>query len=343
MVLARPEDQFIVHINQNENSETSQIYSIFTKNRQKPQLLDILQNAGLHIDVIPSKIADNFKDTGNPLIHISPELIRERLKKISDNIVRHKPLAINQSCFKNAASLAIVLEYCMKDLNDCLQVEKELVGLPLCLLADNTLIVFSESYPVFVSRFYNIFESKQSMFIHRELVRRLTNHVSQYTNMIKNFQLGNFMKMLPDELNENEYKGSIAMKFDVQNQIEKKWLRNVWNFLKDFKKDLREIVGDWLLLFARFNTVEYLLPVTDSTSVLFLDAAGIECKDIIEVLRALPIYEVRARDFVNDAQIYYREQHSKEIEIYPHKFKSNFFGSIGEIKNFENTFYGYLT
>ena len=336
MVFARPEDQFIVYINENENSETSQICPISTKNRQKPQLLDILQNAGLHIDVIPSKIADNFKDTGNPLIHISPELIRERLKKISDNIVRHKPLAINQSCFKNASSLAIVLEYCMKDLNDYLEVEKELVGLPLCLLADNTLIVFSESYPVFVSRFYNIFESKQSMFIHRELVRRLTNHVSQYTNMIKNFQLGNFMKMLPDELNENKYKGSIAMKFDAQNQIEKKWLRTVWNFLKDFKKDLREIVGDWLLLFARFNTVEYLLPVTDSTSVLFLDAAGIEYKDIIEVLRALPIYEVRARDFVNDAQIYYREQHSKEIEIYPHKFKSNFFGSIGEIKNFEN-------
>lgn len=108
MVFARPEDQFIVYINENKHSETLEICPISTKNPQKPQLLEVLQNAGLHIDVIPSKIADNFKETGNALIYISPELIRERLKKICNNIVWNKPLAINQSCFKNASSLAIV-------------------------------------------------------------------------------------------------------------------------------------------------------------------------------------------------------------------------------------------
>ena len=336
MVFARPEDQFIVYINQNKHSETPKICPISTENPQKPQLLEVLQNAGLHIDVIPSKIADNFKETGNPLIYISPELIRERLKKICDNVLWKRPLAINQSCFRNASSLAIVFEYCMKDLNNCLKVEKELVGLPLCLLADHTLICFSENYPKFVSKFYNIFESKQSMFIHRTLVYRLTNHVSQYTNMIKSFQLGNFMEMLPDELNENEYKGSIVMRFDTQNQVEKKWLRTVWDFLKYYKKDLRENVGDWLLLLARVNTAEYLLPVSDSTSVLFFDIADVQYECIIEVLRALPIYEVRAGDFVNHAQKSYHEKHSKEIGIYPDDFKSNFFGSLSKIQNFEN-------
>ena len=325
LVFARPEDQFIVYIDKNKHSEIQKLHCGFTENDKKPKLLEILQNAGLHIDVIPSKIVDNFKETGNTLSHISPELIRERLKKRSDSIIWNKSLAIQQSCFKNPFSLAIVLEYCMKDLNGCLEVDEKLIGLPVCLLADNTLTVFSESNPVFVSNFYNIFESKQSMFIHKRLILKLIRQVSQNTNIFRKFKLGNFMEMLPDELNEDEFKGTIVKHFDAQNQIEKKWLRIVWNFFKDYKNDLRFKVGDWLLLFARSSTSEYLLPVFNSTAVLFLDTAGIEYKDIIEVLRALPIYEIQACDFEDEA-----------IAIYPHEFKSNFFGSVDKIQDLEN-------
>ena len=324
LVFARPRDQFIVYSDENKYSETQKLHGTFIGNQQKPRLLKILQNAGLHIDVIPLKIVDNFKETGNPLSHISPELIRERLKKRSGSIIRHKSLAIQQSCFKNECSVATVLKYCMKDLSGCVEVEGKLIGLPVCLLADNTLRVFSESNPVFVSKFCNIFESKQSMFIHKKLISTLTSQVSQNTNIFREFKLGNFIEMLPDELNEGEFKGRMVKHFDAQNQIEKKWLRIVWNFLKDFK-DLRGNVGDWLLLFARYGTAEYLLPVSNSTAVLFLDTAGVEYECIIKVLRGLPIYEIRASDFGDEP-----------IAMYPHEFRTHFFGSIDKIQDLES-------
>ena len=103
-----PQDQFIVYVEEN------------IKCRQEPALLEILQAVGLHIDLTPARIVKNFEDSGNPLSDISPALIRERLKRMSETIIFQNFLHIKQSCFKNASSLATVLEYCMKDINQLL-------------------------------------------------------------------------------------------------------------------------------------------------------------------------------------------------------------------------------
>lgn len=102
---------------------TGSIYSLVEENikcRQEPALLEILQAVGLHIDLTPARIVKNFEDSGNPLSDISPALIRERLKRMSETIIFQNFLHIKQSCFKNASSLATVLEYCMKDINQLL-------------------------------------------------------------------------------------------------------------------------------------------------------------------------------------------------------------------------------
>ena len=108
LCFSRPQDQFIVYVEEN------------IKCRQEPALLEILQAVGLHIDLTPARIVKNFEDSGNPLSDISPALIRERLKRMSETIIFQNFLHIKQSCFKNASSLATVLEYCMKDINQLL-------------------------------------------------------------------------------------------------------------------------------------------------------------------------------------------------------------------------------
>ena len=345
LFFSRPRDQFIVYVDQIIHLVRQYFYQLSTESSQKPVLLEILQNVGLHIDFIPSKIAKNFEQSGNPLTYMSPPVIREKLKKISENIIFQNYLHIQQSCFKDASSLVTVLEYCMKDINegleslgkeklDCPKGEVELIGLPLCLLADDTVRIFSKSNPVFVTRFSCIFLRNQSMFVHKKLVSRLEKY--KFSNVLRNFKLQDFVEMLPDELSAKKFKGNFIMRFNVQNEIKKVWLRNVWEFLKSFKKDLQEHLKEWLLLLANLNSEEYLLPISQSTSVLFLEAEEDKSDRIIDVLRELPVFEVTERDFVGNTYI---GRYLNNATIYPREFQKDFFGSINRIKDLENALF----
>ena len=106
----------------------------------------------------------------------------------------------------------------------------------------------------------------------------------------------------------------------------------MWEFLKSFKKDLDKHLEEWLLLPARLNSVEFLLPVSQKTSVLYLEAAEDKCAQVIGVLRELPVYEVAERDFVDHNYSFYQ----KAGKIYPQEFKKDFFGSINKIEDLEN-------
>ena len=333
LLFSCPRDQFIVYVDKNIKPAGQYLHQLSTESSEKPVLLKVLQNVGLHIDLIPTRIAENFEKSGNPLTHISPALIRDRLKKISHDIIVQNGLAIEQSKFKDASSLGTVFDYCMKDINEALHkqkkeelladfanVESEFIGLPLCLLADNTVSMFSNNNPVFVSPFSSIFQRNQAKFVHKKLVRRLENY--KFSNILRRIKLQNFAEMLPDELNEGNFKGKFLMKFGAQNKIEKTWLSIVWEFLKSFKKDLHEHLEEWLLLLARLNSVEFLLPVSQRTSVLYLEAAEDKYAHVIGVLRELPVYVVAERDFVdhNDSSIY-----QKASKIYPQEFKKDFF------------------
>ena len=344
LLFSCPRDQFIVYVDENIKPTAKYLHHVSTESSQKPVLLKVLQNVGLHIDLIPTRIAENFKESGNPLTHISPALIRDRLKKISHDIIAQNGLAIKQSKFKDSSSLSTVFEYCMKDINEALRkqkekelpsyfanVESEFIGLPLCLLADNTVSMFSNNNPVFVSRFSSIFQRNQAKFVHEKLVSRLEKY--EFSNILRRIKLQNFVEMLPDELNEGKFKGKFIMKFGAQNEIKKFWLNTVWEFLKSFKKDLDKHLEEWLLLPARLNSVEFLLPVSQKTSVLYLEAAEDKCAQVIGVLRELPVYEVAERDFVDhNYSLFYQ----KAGKIYPQEFKKDFFGSINKIEDLEN-------
>ena len=339
-----PRDQFIVYVDENLKPATHYLHHGSTESSQKPALLKFLQNLGLHIDLIPTSIAKNFEESGNPLTHISPALIRERLKKISHDIIFQNELTIEQSKFEDPSSLGTVFDYCMKDINETLQnqrkeelpfhfakAEMEFIGLPLCLLADNTVTIFSNNNPVFVSRFSSIFQRNQAMFVHKQLVHRLEKY--KFYNILRHIKLQDFVEMLPDELNEDRFKGKFIMKFGAQNKIKRAWLKTVWEFLKSFKKDLQEYLEEWLLLLVRLNSVEFLLPVSQRTSVLYLQAAENKSARVIRVLRELPVYEVAERDFVDRN---YSPICRKADKIYPQEFKKDFFGSIDRIEDLEN-------
>ena len=342
LFFSRPRDQFIVYVDEIIHLGHQHLYQLPIESSQKPVLLEILQNVGLHIDFIPSKIARNFEQSGNPLTYMSPPVIREKLKNVSQNIIFQNFLHIQQSCFKDASSLVTVLEYCMKDINeglkrlgkeklDFIKGEVELTGLPLCLLADDTVRIFSKSNPVFVTRFSGIFQRNQSMFVHKQLVNRLEKY--KFSNVLRTFKLQDFLDMLQNELSTEKFKGNFIMRFNVQNEIKKVWLKNVWEFLKSFKKDLQEHLKEWSLLLANLNSEEYLLPVSQSTSVLFLEAEEDKCDRVIGVLRELPVYEVTKRDFVDNN---YVRRNLKDEAIYPQEFQKDFFGSINRIKDLES-------
>ena len=170
----------------------------------------------------------------------------------------------------------------MKDINEGFQkkgkeelplyfakAELELINLPLCLLADNTVTIFSNNNPVFVSRFSSIFQQNQNRFVHEQLVSGLEKY--KCSNILRRAELQDFVEMLPDELNKDKFKRNFIIKFDAQDKIKKVWLKAVWEFLKSFKKDLQEDLGEWSLLLARLNSAEWLLPVSQRTSVLYFD------------------------------------------------------------------------
>ena len=339
-----PRDQFIVYFDENIKPPAQYLHHLSTESSQKPVLLKILQNVGLHIDLIPTRIAKNFEESGNPLTYISPALIRDRLKKISHDIIYQNGLTIEQSKFKDSSSLGTVFDYCMTDINEELHkqrkeelpsyfanVESEFIGLPLCLLADNTVSMYSSNNPVFVSHFCSIFQRNQTKFVHKKLVSRLEKY--NFPNILRRIKLENFVEMLPDELNEVKFKGKFIMKFGAQNKIEKAWLNFVWEFLKSFKKDLHEHLEEWLLLLVRLNSVEFLLPVSQRTSVLYLEAAEDKLAPVIGVLKELPVYEVAERDFIDHK---YSSTYQKTVKIYPQEFKKDFFGSINKIEDLEN-------
>ena len=343
LIFSRPRDQFIIYVDENIQPTAQYLHHVSTERSQKPALLKILQNVGLHIDLIPTIIVKNFEKSGNPLSHMSPELICESLKKISKDIIFQNVLNIQQSCFKDVSSLGTVFHYCLKDINEGLQkqteeelplyfakTELELIGLPLCLLADNTVTIFSNNNPVFVSRFSSIFQQNQAMFVHEQLVSGLEKY--KCSNILRHVKLQDFVEMLPDELNEDEFKRNFIMKFDAQDKIKKVWLKAVWEFLKSFKSDLQEHLGEWSLLLAKLNSVERLLPVSQRTSVLYFDSEDDKFQQIIRVLRELPVYEVPEWNFVDEKDL----ERFKVVQIYPQQFKKDFFGSINRIEDLEN-------
>ena len=344
LIFSRPRDQFIVYVDENIQPAGQDLHHVSTERSQKPALLKILQNVGLHIDLIPTIIVENFEKSGNPLLQISPTLIRERLKKISKDIIFQKVLYVQHSCFQDASSLGTVFDYCMKDINEGLQkqrkeelplyfakTELEFIDLPLCLLADNTVTIFSNNNPVFVSRFSRIFQQNQAMFVHENFVKGLEKY--KFSNILRHLKLQDFVEMLPDELNEDKFKGNFIMKFDAQNKIKKVWLKTVWEFLTRFKEDLQEYLGEWSLLLARLDSVEWLLPVSQRTSVLYFDSEDDKFKQVIKVLRELPVYEVPERNF-NDNN--YLSSYLEVAKIYPQQFKKDFFGSLNRFEDLEN-------
>ena len=340
LYFARPKDQFIVYVDDINQPVTHSL-------NQKPVLRVVLQNAGIYTDLIPEKIAKNFEKTGNDLTRISPQVIRERMKRISDNIEFQKPLNIQQSCFKDVSSLSTVLEYCLKDLNDGLkqkepsgkeklreffeETEKEFISLPLCLLADSNVTVFSESHSVFVSRFSNVFKRSQSKFIHAQLVNILKSY--EFPNILRKFKLQDFVKMLPCEINEDIYRRNSIICFSNQNQISRTWLKTIWKFLKKYKEDLNDL-RDWLFLLARSSSTEYLLPVSHRTSVLYLAEIHSKSEELIEVLKMLPIFEVSESDFYGKDNT--RKSDSELKQLYPQEWKQDFFGSAYKVDDLVN-------
>lgn len=107
----------------------------------------------------------------------------------------------------------------------------------------------------------------------------------------------------------------------------------MWEFLECYKRDLQGHLEEWVLLLARINSVEFLLPVSQRTSVLYLEATEDKSDRLIGVLRELPVCEVAEMDFVdhNSSSTY-----QKAVKIYHQVFRKEFFGSINKIEDLEN-------
>ena len=135
------------------------------------------------------------------------------------------------------------------------------------------------------------------MFVHKQLVTILKKY--NFPNILRSLKLQNFVEMLPDELNQEEFKGNFMMEFNTQNKIGKTWLKTVWEFLERYRRHLQGHLEEWLLLLARINSVEFLLPVSQRTSVLYLEATEGKSDRLIGVLSELPVCEVAEMNFVD--------------------------------------------
>ena len=61
LFFSRPRDQFIVYVDESIHLPVQNLCQLFIEGSQKPALLEILHNVGLHIDFIPFKIKKSFE------------------------------------------------------------------------------------------------------------------------------------------------------------------------------------------------------------------------------------------------------------------------------------------
>ncbi|XP_063069583.1 sacsin-like isoform X1 [Engraulis encrasicolus] len=197
----------------------------FMKELKTAAMLSALEDLGL--GVVPwsyrmIEVSEGFKTADVKVMELCPHNVREYLKEkpVNDAQKTSKglPLPLDQTLLKNREQFALLLEFCMEDIQE--ENIKCLDGLPLLLTQDQMLSVFDGQSPKQFSQFWEIFQGHGAVFADYKLNRSHSAKLQQggYLATLTIPVAAKLLKPLLEDLVE---------KPDINPPD---WLRKLWEF-----------------------------------------------------------------------------------------------------------------
>jgi len=280
--MCRPQNDFILYKNPDEETQI-QIQSSIP---EKPNLLECLKKAHVNIDTIPSKVERNFETVRAALTILTPSVLRQRLVDTVNLTLPEFPVQVKESVFETIQNVRTVLNYCVKEAG---KKNGELISLdklPLCVLADGTLIMFSETNRKYLTKYTDFFPSKLNCFVHRDLFFDLWKSGIDMKFFLS-FGINEFGCYL-DECFPSQFRDQdnpIPLQGD--NTID--WIKRMWEFIGSVTTNLTNlaVIEPWSLLLVHKNQVNYLIPIKQRKHAIHFN--GIE--PLNNILIALGIFQ----------------------------------------------------
>ena len=214
--------------------------SPFSKRQSRRRLKEILLESGFNLVAFSLALHQSLKRSDIPTHCVSSSSVISFFKSFSspDPLCKIGPIpcSVNETPFKDAHGIIIVLLYC-KGVEDFVG---QLPGLPLLLTNDNYLRMFSSKKPKFLSEFQDILPGSPNTFIHELVEQKVFQDVlTEISSVLKPLDLQGFAANLPQTLEVEHYGQSRSVEW-FPNQAglpNQRWLSRVWFFLSTLTMD----------------------------------------------------------------------------------------------------------
>ena len=189
----------------------------------------------------------------------------------------------------------------LKALIDCCEKEESfsslLEGLPLLLTADGVLRIFQSSYPVYLSKFSDLFPAEARWFIHPDFVYKLPEiEKLPMPQVMRRFTVDSLAQYLPNTFPPNMRSVNVHVPwvFPEKGLLSKEWFKRLWNFLENHAKpehDQKHVslepLGEWPIiptLCGKLVTVKNAKTVLDITQRKTETAQGRYVREVLKKL-----------------------------------------------------------
>ncbi|KAK4303240.1 hypothetical protein Pmani_024832 [Petrolisthes manimaculis] len=281
-------------------------------NFNKPNVLNTLKRLGMKIssDIMCCKLES--ADPEYQYQKLTPTSALNFLtswnQSFPDNCKPQLEKVVEKTPFLKAKNVLDLFQYISHELIE----SSSVVNLPLLLTNDNVLRPFTNSKPVFISKYCSLLPNLGGEFVNSNMVIEIEQHVNIFkeANVVKPFTTEDLRDHLPSVFDSSYQSDNAMIKLtDLGNTIPNKlWLKNVWSFVtnnclskfspqepttKDSsvkvnweasKEYILQTLGDWSLYPVTVADITYLISINNAWRSL--DMWGF---DINSPFRVLPI------------------------------------------------------
>ncbi|KAK4315041.1 hypothetical protein Pmani_013712 [Petrolisthes manimaculis] len=280
----------------------------------KPNILNTLKRLGMKIssDVMCCKLES--ADPEYQYQKLTPTSALNFLtswnQSFPDNCKPQLEKVVEKTPFLKAKNVLDLFQYISHELTE----SSSVVNLPLLLTNDNVLRPFTNSKPVFISKYCSLLPNLGGEFVNRNMVIEIEQHVNIFKEacVVKPFTTEDLRDHLPSVLDSSHQSDNAMIKLtDLGNTIPNKlWLKNVWSFVTNnclfkfsrqeptttgssvkvnweaSKEYILQTLGDWALYPVTVAGITYLVSINNAWRSL--DMCGF---DTNSPFRVLPIPE----------------------------------------------------
>ncbi|XP_077982053.1 sacsin-like [Glandiceps talaboti] len=278
------------------NSEENQAYFDALGTAKSHEIIRrFLLQSGFKLLASPMELYRSFKNSGVDVCKATPEHVQQFMRSQKCQI-GDLPCNIQASTFRCIEEYVEVLKYML----DGIQKPNDLKGLPLMLLADDTISVFSEQECPYLSCYKSVLPSMSSKFIHQDVVITFRKFIHEndcedlpdiWKELTPHELSQHLHTVLPD--NWRGVNDFISLKEEHSKEMYFEWLKVLWKYLcsRDEEDPLKPL-NEWPII--PVNGEQLVCPA-QGKSVLnlfsFENERGFR-KDVIDILQKLDCPEI---------------------------------------------------